>query len=63
MTQDAELKNYQLQWSTETEKGGGSVSWNTEQARPDNDDDDDASFFFIIPIKTLFHTSILFNCP
>ena len=61
MTQDAELKNYQLQWKTETEKGGGSVSWNTEQARPDNDDD--ASFFFIIPIKTLFHTSILFNCP
>ena len=61
MTQDAELKNYQLQWKTK--KGGGSVSWNTEQARPDNDDDDDASFFFIIPIKTLFHTSILFNCP
>ena len=54
MTQDAELKNYQLQWSTETEKGGGSVSWNTEQARPDNDDDDDASFFFIIPIKNPF---------
>ena len=54
MTQDAELKNYQLQWSTETEKGGGSVSWNTEQTRPDNDDDDDASFFFIIPIKNPF---------
>ena len=60
MAQDAELKNYQLQWKTE--KGGGRVSWNTEQARPDNDDDDDASFFFIIPIKTLFHTSIMFNC-
>ena len=60
MTQDAELKNYQLQWKTE--KGGGRVSWDTEQTRPD--DDDDASFFFIIPIKkTLFHTSILFNCP
>ena len=53
MTQDAELKNYQLQWKTETEKGGGSVSWNTEQARPDNDDDD-ASFFLIIPIKNPF---------
>ena len=37
MTQDAELKNYQLQWTTE--KGGGSVSWNTEQARPNDDDD------------------------
>ena len=52
MTQDAELKNYQLQWKTE--KGEGRVSWNTEQARPDNDDDDDASFFFIIPIKNPF---------
>ena len=51
MTQDAELKNYQLQWKTE--KGGGSVSWNTEQTRPDNDDDE-ASFFFIIPIKNPF---------
>ena len=60
MTQDAELKNYQLQWKTE--KGGGRVSWNTEQTRPD-DDDDDASFFLIIPIKTLFHTSVMFNCP
>ena len=60
MTQDAELNNYQLQWKTE--KGGGRVSWNTEQTRPD--DDDDASFFFIIPIKkTLFHTSVMFNCP
>ena len=49
MTQDAELKNYQLQWKTE--KGGGSVSWDTKQARPD---DDDASFFFIIPIKNPF---------
>ena len=50
MTQDTELKNYQLQWKTE--KGGGSMSWDTEQARPDDDnDDDDASFFFIIPIK------------
>ena len=39
MTQDAEWKNYQLQWKTE--KGGRSVSWNTEQARPDDDDDDD----------------------
>ena len=39
MTQDADLKNYQLQWKTE--KGGGSVSWNTEQARPDDDDDDE----------------------
>ena len=39
MTQDAEFKNYRLQWRTE--KGGGSVSWNTEQARPDDDDDDD----------------------
>ena len=39
MTQDTDLKNYQLQWKTE--KGGGSVSWNTEQARPDDDDDDD----------------------
>ena len=39
MTQDAEFKNYQLQWKTE--KGGGSVSWNTKQARPDDDDDDD----------------------
>ena len=52
MTQDAELKNYQLQWKTE--KGGGRVSWDTEQTRPDNDDDDDASFFFIIPIKNPF---------
>ena len=52
MTQDAELKNYQLQWKTK--KGGGRVSWNTEQTRPDNDDDDDASFFFIIPIKNPF---------
>ena len=53
MTQDAELKKYQLQWKTE--KGGGSVSWDTEQARPDDDDDDDdASFFFIIPIKNPF---------
>ena len=50
MTQDAELKNYQLQWKTE--KGGGRVSWNTEQTRPD--DDDDASFFLIIPIKNPF---------
>ena len=50
MTQDAELKNYQLQWKTE--KGGGRVSWNTEQTGPD--DDDDASFFFIIPIKNPF---------
>ena len=32
-------------------------------SRPDDDDDDDASFFFIIPLKTLFHTSIMFNCP
>lgn len=39
MTQDAELKKYQLQWKTE--KGGGSVSWNTKQARPNDDDDDD----------------------
>ena len=64
MTQDTELKNYQLQWKTE--KGGGSMSWNTEQTRPDNDDDDDddASFFFIIPIKkTLLHTLVMFNCP
>ena len=37
MTQDAELKKYQLQWKTE--KDGGRVSWNTEQARPDDDDD------------------------
>ena len=39
MTQDAELKKDQLQWNTE--KDGGSVSWNTDQARPDDDDDDD----------------------
>ena len=39
MTQDAELKKYQLQWKTE--KGGGSVSWNTKQAQPNDDDDDD----------------------
>ena len=39
MTQDADLKNYPLQWKTE--KGGGSVSWNTGQARPDDDDDDE----------------------
>ena len=39
MTQDAELKKYQLQWKTE--KDGGRVSWNAEQARPDDDDDDD----------------------
>ena len=51
MTQDAELNNYQLQWKTE--KGERRVSWNTEQARPD-DDNDDASFFFIIPIKNPF---------
>ena len=44
MTQDAEFKNYQLQWKTE--KGGGSVSWNTEQARSDDDDDDDIMQFF-----------------
>ena len=37
MTQDAELKKYQLQWKTE--KGGGSVSWNTKQAWPNDDDD------------------------
>ena len=37
MTQDAEFKNYQLQWKTE--KGGGSVSWNSEHARPNDDDD------------------------
>ena len=42
MTQDVDLKNYQLQWKTE--KGGGSVSWNTEQARPDDDDDDDDEY-------------------
>ena len=42
MTQDADLKNYQLQWKTE--KGGRSVSWNIEQARSyDNDDDDKPS--------------------
>ena len=34
------------------DRGGGCVSWNTEQTRPD--DDDDASFFFIIPIKNPF---------
>ena len=27
--------------NVKTEKGGGSVSWNTEQAKPDDDDDDD----------------------
>ena len=45
MTEEADLKNYQLQWKTET--GGGSVLWNTEQARPDDDDDDEtpATFF------------------
>ena len=37
MTKDAEFKNYQLQWKTE--KGGGSVSWNSEHARPNDDDD------------------------
>ena len=37
MTQDADLKNYQLQWKTEKLKI--SVSWNTEQARPDDDHD------------------------
>ena len=45
MTQDADLKNYQLQWKTE--KGGGSVSWKTEQARPDDDDDDDDEYFLM----------------
>ena len=38
MTQDADLKNCQLQWKTE--KGGRSVSWNTEQARLDDHDND-----------------------
>ena len=45
MTQDPDLKNYQLQWKTE--KGGGSVSWKTEQARPDDDDDE----YFLMDIN------------
>ena len=49
MTQDADLKNYQLQWKTE--KGGGSVSWKTEQARPDDDDDDDDDEYFLMDIN------------
>ena len=53
----------QLAIAMEDRERWRSVSWNTEQSRPDNDDDDDASLFFILPLKTLFHTSILFNCP
>ena len=49
MTQDAELKNYQLQWTTE--EGGGSVSWNTEQARSNDDDDFILVLFHAIFIK------------
>ena len=45
-TQDAGLKNYQMQWKTE--KDGRNVSWNVEQARPDDDDDDD-DIFSIVP--------------
>ena len=48
----------QLAIAMEDRESGGSVSWNTEQTRPD--DDDDASFFFIIPIKKPFF--ILQSC-
>lgn len=41
MTQDAELKNYQLQWNTEKSGGSMHMSWNAEQAWPNDDDDDD----------------------
>ena len=32
---------------------GGSVSWNTEQARPDDDDDDDYSLTLNRPVDTI----------
>ena len=66
MTQDAELKIYQLQWKTE--KGGESVSWNTEQARPDDDVDSYIScriicrfWPFVVALLCLRHQIFIFT--